>query len=131
MFRGKTNASRRRLLQYLGATSVLTGLGIPAVQAARGPELAHVFGDSQASPSASLRALGEAYLREHPAERSKHALLSAIKGHPAFAACRKETTQETDYRTMIQEDFAVENTVALHGWVLSRTEARLAALAIV
>ena len=71
----------------------------------------------------SAAAIGERYLRDHPAERAAALRLS---GPPAAGA-----SDRSDWRRSLQHevrrDFAEGRVVRVDGWILSRTEARLCA----
>jgi hypothetical protein len=80
----------------------------------------------------SARVIGRTYLQRYPHEASvleletrlAHSLNDRPIGHHAGRAALAGMLAET-----IRKDFAADRIVTLHGWVLSRTEARLCALA--
>ncbi len=67
-----------------------------------------------------MRTIGRAYLAEHPVEG--RALLSELRD--SGVSPEDPTTAEA----LIREDFRRGRTVAVKGWVLSSTEAKLCAL---
>ena len=69
--------------------------------------------------------VGDAYLRMHPEERSGDALVAALLGDAAGVPA--DATPIVAER--IRSDFERGRVVDMHGWRLSRTECRLAALA--
>ena len=69
--------------------------------------------------------VGAAYLRMHPEERNGDALVAALLGDAAGVPA--DATPIVAER--IRSDFERGRVVDLHGWRLSRTECRLAALA--
>lgn len=72
----------------------------------------------------TLWPLGEAYVRAHPHERDADTLVHALR--------RAGVTATGGRRAMAaatRHDFASGNTVDIDGWLLSRTEARVCALA--
>jgi hypothetical protein len=82
--------------------------------------------------SASVRAVGEAYLRARPGERDGAVLVGLLRddlglgaGAPLPGDLRRAA------RDAIHRDFTSRRTLRLDGWVASPTEARLAALAVV
>ena len=112
---------RRDLLLALGALALGGGLrpsgaGTPADLHGRG------FSARLRDPEAA-RALGLAYLSEHPGERDPGFLHAAtLKGVGAGARALRRL------RERCREDFARGDTVRIDGWVLARTECRLCAL---
>lgn len=64
--------------------------------------------------------VARAYLRDTPGESDAFALRTLLAQRAADAG--------PDLSTVIRGDFAAPDTVAVNGWILSRTEARLAAL---
>jgi hypothetical protein len=81
----------------------------------------------------SARVVGREYLRGTSGEASPRDLVDAIASdlpggrEAASAASRPELQQMLAAR--VRKDFADELTVNLRGWIVSRTEARLCALA--
>lgn len=80
----------------------------------------------------SAAVVGREYLKLAPAEAKKEKLATAIleKMNLAPAALPGMTTVKLHKKvqTQIRKDFQDGTTVELHGWILSRTEARLFAL---
>jgi hypothetical protein len=81
----------------------------------------------------SARVVGREYLRLVPAEASRGVLTSRLAerlpgGFPTLDAASDDRLHELLLRCTL-EDFEEERIVELHGWVLSRTEARLCGLA--
>lgn len=72
----------------------------------------------------SAREIGRVYLVEHPTEADPTLLC-----HYLESVCVQPGRGRTDWSFVIRDDFARGNTVLVGGWVLSRTEARLCALA--
>jgi len=67
-------------------------------------------------------ALGEAYLKEHPAERDPKILLNLIETATAYG----DTFDALD-RT-VRAEYAQADFVQVNGWILSHTEVRIYAL---
>lgn len=119
MLTKKVSQARRRLLKFTGC-SLLAGV----------PGLA--FGHTPHTPLAdSLRAIGEAYLDSYPAERSRSALLGAIRSRSARIDPGGGGPTPAVLNRLVIEDFGADDVVYLNGWALSRTEARVAALTVV
>ena len=123
-------ASRRKVLQQLGMAlgSAVVGVAAHAVpRGARGfadPELATAV-ERLITHRHSAAIIGEYYLTKFENEMSAEVLAAAIRqGLPAGAGHIDEYT----LLARIQADFARGEIVNLHGWLLSRTEARLCAL---
>lgn len=79
---------------------------------------------------ASRAVVGRAYLEVYPDEASVARLVELI-GVPAdeLASATDGTAALPWFRQRIAEDFRTGRTVLVRGWVLSRTEARVCALA--
>ena len=80
----------------------------------------------------SARVVGAAYLEMLPASVSTDALVDAIvAGIDGGARALRSTRQELRglLARRVQQDFAEDAIVCLRGWIVSRTEARLCALA--
>ncbi len=78
--------------------------------------------------SAGSRAVGESYLLAFPQERDVETLrrlLSADLPARGAADCADPTRE---LRSRIRAEFAAGEVVQVSGWILSRSEARLAAL---
>lgn len=84
-------------------------------------------------PSAA-REIGKAYLLVAPDEQDRDRLVEALAGDALEEwerlATRDLAALHRAVRARHQNDFRHSHTVRLHGWILSRTEARLAALAL-
>jgi hypothetical protein len=83
--------------------------------------------------TASAIVLGRLYLDRYPHENSLHALASHL---PLQARNEGFSGHDTEIdtiheliRSQIRRDFESGNCVRIDGWVLSRTEARLCAMA--
>lgn len=81
----------------------------------------------------NARVVGHAYLRAFPLERSADGLVEGIAsglpgGHGALRTSSDDELRRA-VSTAIRDDFAREADVTVQGWILSRTEARLYALA--
>ena len=118
------------ILQQFAMTLSTAAVTLPTHAA---PRLACVTGDPDLSAAIddlisqrnSAAIIGEAYLAQFDDERSADILLSKI--HESLRA----DTQRIDKQTLlgrIRADFERSDIVNLHGWLLSRTEARLCAL---
>jgi len=129
--------SRRRFLRgaLLGAaTSLLDPLrrawGFEAARSAVPPDLARRLVQSLRD-SSSARAVGAAYLRTMPDEADVQTLLARLLGdQPALSGSRSAAATRKLLRRCIRADFAGERVVAVDGWLLAETEARLCALAV-
>lgn len=98
--------SRRRFVALLSAT------GLVALLAEKRIPHAGIRIDRQAA-----RAIGNAYLEHHPAEKSGLRLRLALADVDA-----------QNVSDIVQRDFAAGRIVYVDGWALARTEARLCAL---
>lgn len=83
------------------------------------------------SDPAGARDIGRAYLQQVPSEANGRQLVSLIaERYPRGMAAQVHVDEVREYLSnLAREDFAHGRTVELNGWVLSRTEARLCALA--
>lgn len=81
----------------------------------------------------SAAAIGRTYLRQYPAEAEVRHLASEIERDLDCLGCRLPRADEASLRDAVRErvrrDFAEGVVVSVDGWVLSRTEARLCAIA--
>ena len=80
----------------------------------------------------SARNVGEAYLESTPSEAAVDRLVEAILAgleDDAGALRRTRAELHDQIARRVEQDFAEEATVCLRGWILSRTEARMCALA--
>ena len=110
--------TRRTLLAWLGA-STLTAQVLPA--------LLRLAAASQSEDEAlrKIVRVGRSYLKKVPDEANREklaALLPSLKGSKRLAARIRAL------RDRVARDFAENRIVLLEGWLLSRTEARAAAL---
>jgi hypothetical protein len=132
----KESLSRRRflLLSAAFATPLVAAGSLPAL-------LSHVSAWSQ-TPSERLvdlfrrkesaRVIGRTYLQACPSEARASCLVDEIaSGLEGGAGALRTGNAELKRRLAlrIRNDFAEDEIVCLEGWVLSRTEARLCALA--
>jgi hypothetical protein len=116
-----------------GAFLALAAAGVGAVAAgrwlqggSREPELAfttqvaELFDDRGAT-----REIGRAYLRDHPEEEGERELARLMnQAHPGLV--RGDLRRRA--RAAVRTDYRRGDVLAVDGWYLSRTEARLAAL---
>ena len=81
----------------------------------------------------SLRHIRERYVSLYPVEAEPEILLAAIKrSNPALAAALLSSDHRrltSLARVQVRRDFEENDVVSLEGWLLSRTEVRLATLA--
>lgn len=85
-------------------------------------ELHHVFGD----PTDGL-AIGRSYLLQHPGEADRPTLVAQMIDPEDTAS---PTRLRSALRDRIRADFAASRVFEYDRWILSRTEGRLAALAV-
>jgi len=116
-----------------GAALGLAAPGLLAALSACGPsrELEVRLADFYGDPTAA-REVGQAYLKITPDERDRDRLVEALAGGALaewerLALADPGALQES-VRSRHLADFALDRTVRLHGWILSRTEAQLCAL---
>jgi hypothetical protein len=129
--------SRRRFLRValLGAATSLLGplrgaWGFEAARSTAPRDLARRLVQSL-HDSSSARAVGAAYLRIMPYEADVQALLARLlEDQPALSGSRSAAATRGLLRRSIRADFAGERVVAVDGWLLAETEARLCALAV-
>jgi hypothetical protein len=129
--------ARRRFLRLalLGAATLLLGSsrrawGFEAVEPTASPELARRLLLSLRDVS-SAQAVGAAFLRAMPEHADVHALVTRLlRDEPALSRSRSTGATRKLLRRCIREDFARERVVAVDGWLLAETEARLCALAV-
>jgi hypothetical protein len=127
---------RRAFLRGAGAATAL-GLATPALLAffagcGRESALARSLSGFFADPD-SARAVGREYLELSPDEADPATVLERLAGAhlgewEALASSDPERLVQA-LRLQHREDFEHERVVAIRGWVLSETEARLCALA--
>ena len=128
--------TRRALLAMAAMVAFLAGrpalaadgLGGPRSLRSRSGRLTEIFGRRR-----SACAVGRAYLRQAPKEADPEFLIGAIC--ETDADLRRVLVHGDKFRLRkalrdrVRQDFADGRTVRVDGWLLSRTEARLCALA--
>lgn len=103
-------------------------IGVPRAARHGGRRLTSVF-----KRMGGARAVGKEYLRQAPEEADRLLLVDAICGPDP--AMQRAVVHGDDHqlrvavRNQLRRDFADGRTVLIDGWLLSRTEARLCALA--
>lgn len=84
------------------------------------------------SDGEAARAVGRAYLAEYPSE-GRQSILAGLQGLTTMAGVARGATRRAVLLAELQRagrrDFAAGNIVEVDGWILSRTEARICALA--
>jgi hypothetical protein len=75
-----------------------------------------------------LREIGSSYLNRSPGESTSEILSAAILSDSDISTHLPEAILRDRLVQQVQQDFAQERTVLLHGWILSQTEARRCAL---
>jgi hypothetical protein len=124
--------SRRAFLQWALTSCALLSKGAAPAPAPRD--------DARKAARAALgvfetrdcaAAIGAAYLRSRPAEGDLVTLLERIRpeGWRALLHDRAASEWRGEFARLNREDFAHGRVVAVEGWVLAQTEARLCALA--
>jgi hypothetical protein len=122
--------TRRRILQQLGIALGSTVIGFPA----RSAQIPHFLSHESALSAAldqlivhtgSAAVVGEAYLAQFDDERSASVLTRRIL---ASLPPELKRIEAQALHRRIRADFECGDVVNLHGWLLSRTEARLCAL---
>ncbi|HEX6142694.1 MAG TPA: hypothetical protein VFZ01_08255 [Geminicoccaceae bacterium] len=121
---------RRRVIMALGLTAL--GLAFRPFGAWAAPGPARLPGARDLVRTlrhrASAARVGAAYLAGHDGEQDVERLVAALnRGLDDRSPERRRLRAALDRR--IRADFAESETVRVQGWVLSRTEARLCALA--
>lgn len=124
--------SRRALLRLAataGVTLLLGGRGSQASQS-------HLLGQRLRAllpHDAAAVALGTAYLAQVPGEASAERLVAALTDGPRGVPVARLEPRGlgAHLARRIRADFGAGRTVVVRGWIVSRTEARLAALAVV
>jgi hypothetical protein len=121
--------SRRALLKA-GAGAAVAAIGVAHPHA---PSESRLLADrlrGLVSHRAGAAVIGAAYLDRADAERSADTLAAAIV--PARLRHRATRISDARLRALVtralRDDFAAGRTLVLRGWVVSATEARLAAL---
>jgi hypothetical protein len=76
------------------------------------------------------RRIGRAYLDDHPDEREERALVRLLEERPGWRGVWHNSPRAVAKlaRRTMQREYDTGQTVAVEGWILSRTEARLCAL---
>ena len=126
------HGQRRRMLAALTAAGVAL-IGMRAARAADDTDAA-LGARLAALPrhGASAAAIGRAYLRLTPEEAATPLLAALVAANTASPA-RLLAARDGELRRILaaaqREDFRAGRTVSVRGWMLSRTEARLCALA--
>lgn len=123
--------SRRRMLKYSVCSFFLGALGLPIVRRSSETSTFAQIPDAGTLLPDSLREIGEEYLNNHPAERSRSILLSSIQSRLNMIDVSPDSPSWAELEKVILDDFHTDDVVYLKGWALSHTEARLAALFIV
>ena len=123
--------SRRTVLTALVAGIVGAAIGLRLYWPGGGAREARRLADMLRHPDSAAR-LGRLYLNEKPREADTTllvTLIGAARG-PALppASPTSEETLRADLEERIRNDFIYGNMVAVDGWLLSLTEARLCAL---
>lgn len=123
--------TRRRMLWFLAALGGAAGLAriarIFPLNVRSSGSLEAVFDRPD-----SARRIGEAYLRLHPQEADAASLRSSLAAQKDGAAGPLEAMGAGELASWMRNrrrgDFRDRRTVAVDGWILSITEARLCAL---
>jgi hypothetical protein len=123
------STTRREWLAWAaGVAFGLVSLGVWGVPRLRPRPTASERWLAQARSLESAAVVGREYLRDAPHERSRERLREDLD-----AAIGSGALSDADLRrrvsARIREDYAARDTVRVRGYVLSRTEARLCALA--
>ena len=80
-------------------------------------------------PSSAV--VGRCYLQSYPDERSVTRLVNQLTADLDLSQSRAPAEIRAAISVRVRRDFVEGRTVAVHGWILSRTEARVSALAAV
>jgi hypothetical protein len=115
---------RRDLLMALASGTVFAATPLGTLAASSRQDWAGVLSDLLPHVD-SARAVGRAYLDGNPGDFDPQAVVNIL-----FSGQDRVETQRLRraVAARIRADFAGGRTVALHGWVLSRTEVELCAL---
>jgi hypothetical protein len=123
---------------------IVTALGLTATTLAvrLGLKREAIHDDSATDAQRLLRAfsnhesaaeLGRAYLATAPREGSPTVLVELITAKLPAGSAELRTADDGQIRSLlaqqVKEDFSSGNSVAVDGWIISKTEARLCALA--
>jgi hypothetical protein len=122
--------TRRKVLCQLATVLSAVAVGSPAYSApgtSRGVTDSHLSAvvDELISHRTSAAIIGESYLAHYEHERSADILSREIRGSLGI---KTGELDQQDLLNQIRIDFEQADIVNLHGWLLSRTEARLCAL---
>ena len=128
--------SVRRREFLVGSGAVVATLAAPALASLLGCDrrltLAQALAGFYSDPASAAR-VGQAVLAAVPAEGTAEAVVAALAGDRRAELERLAASDPGGLRTLLREqhrrDFEEGRTVAIAGWVLSRTEARLCAVA--
>jgi hypothetical protein len=134
---GQTRISRRRMLALALGVGLwpLARLGsawaLPSWvrrEVAPGARLVALFPHGE-----SARAVGVEYLVSHPRDADRRVLCRAVADALGYACSDIDSLSDEalrdDLRASIHRDFASDDVVVVGGWILSRTEARICAVA--
>lgn len=94
--------------------------------ALRGAEQSQDLASIEDSMLYDAEEIGESYLEGHPEEADQDYLANAIQRR----CDQRKAKKRCGLDSQIRMDFASDRTVCVDGWILSRTEARLCALAL-
>jgi len=118
--------SRRRFL--FGFVLLAVGLRGSVATANPAASARTLFSDSR-----SIREIRDRYVGLYPAEADPEILLAGLeKANPALATALRSSDHHRlrpCAQAQIRKDFEVNDVVTIDGWLLSRTEVRLATLA--
>jgi hypothetical protein len=118
----------RRALVHALASVVALLLGLPAFRSfGPAPERLEQRLRRMLRAPESAAVIGRAYLASHPEERSSAALGRGLRA--ALPDELDDAALRVALRARIREEFRREEVVQVEGWILARTEARVAALA--
>ena len=131
-----SSRSLHRRAFLVGSGAVVAALATSGLAALLGcdrrPTLAQALAGFYSDPASAAR-VGRAVLAAVPAEATAEALVSALAGDRRAELAALAASDPAALRTLLREqhrrDFEDGRTVAIDGWVLSRTEARLCAVA--
>jgi hypothetical protein len=124
--------SRRSLLRLSGAAVAAAFAVGRGSEASQGHLLAARLRSLLPHDAAAV-ALGTAYLVQTPREASADRLVAALAAGPRGAALARlgQRRLGAHLAKRIRSDFAAGRTVTVRGWIVSVTEARLAALVVI
>lgn len=122
--RGMLGLTRRGFVKWMVAFGTLSPGIVQAAARPRAESTARRLLAAWSHPD-SAKEIGRVYLVGHPAEAD-----ATLLCHYLESTCVQPERGRPDWSAVIRDDFARGNTVVVDGWVLSRTEARLCALAV-